>query len=227
MSKTYGDIEALVAHMVNALYARDTTEAESNYTTRPVSAAAYQNPRFPQSLVRDQILQAEVEIIEAICKVDKHPDRGTYYDFTGNLASGDELPETIGGWGAVRTATGHKSVEPAALWLIQLWNDESITSNHYAINGNRIYHAASEPVQIEAATIEVEDRADFDDGTTIRLGDQYANFLACKALVMLPLKDGYNFSLAQAFGTYSSLYDQQIAGGGSAPPPTFPALPAN
>jgi hypothetical protein len=231
MAVIYAQVEALTAHMVNAVFARNHSEAEINYTTLPVPSSVYQNPRFPQSVVRDQILIAELEIIKLICCTDKHPQRTSFYDFTGNLASGGKLPVSIGPYGDVRTVGSKKPLDEAApRSSILRWNRQATVSYNFAIQSDRIYHAADENIEIEAATFELAARSLFTGTDTtdnrIRLQDEYLNLLAAKALSFLPLKDAYNVGLAGMFGQYVLAYFAQIAQGGTSPAPVFPTLPA-
>lgn len=224
MAYTWAVIETKMAHMVNALYARTVAEGDANLgAASALSPSIYQSPGDPQTFIRMAGIDAYMDLATAMCHWVKCPLRQRFYTFQGILADGDELPESIGPHGEVRTTTGGYTLKPCAYSKIEAYRANVArylgTHRYYAKVGNRIHHTIiGGTVEIETASVTRPVLAIYDANSNVDMPDNLVNLHACLGLRFLPLRAGYNIPLAQQFDKYASDYFAVLSQGGTDAP---------
>src|ERR1051326_4913875 len=156
MSVSYQIVERRVAKLMNALATGTVAAVETAYLTSPLTTTQITSPRDTMSFIRDAILDAEMDLIAAICSSAKHPERASFYAYSGTLAYGDLLQASIGPYGNVRTVTSHTPLEVRSLSAVRrrfenVGSVYTVSAYEFAIEGNRIFHTAPQNVELEIA----------------------------------------------------------------------------
>lgn len=220
-----------IAYFANALKSTTVAIGEANLNvTGAIPDANFVSPRELPTAIKDAAIDGVMDCATKIIQADKHPQRGRYYDFAGALLDGDETPDSVGPFGEVRLVAAPKTVLSAGTKqevLIYLRNTTRYSVNPmlYYLEGQRLHHTAASAVEIETAILTRPTLADVNSDGQINLPENMLNYATAKALSLLPLKEGYNTAMAQAFNVYASTYEQFILGGERGVPPQFPAYP--
>lgn len=203
MSVAYTTIQSRVLFEMNAVTGADAATLATNYAS-PSNTVVVAD--YPLAAVQDAILDAEAEIVEAICLTPKHPERMDFISVTAGLTSGSQIPAAngssvkfVGCYGAVRDASDSTALvdltaalggdEEAALEQIRAFvaNPNSMYSNvsvyWYVVRGNYIYHTRTSVV------VEIPAFARSTFSGNIRIRDHHANALVSRAVSRLLRED--------------------------------------
>lgn len=158
MATTWTIIQRQVAARLNAIEGAQSSTAESNYATNPITSTQIDSARFPFTMISDACLQAEAMIAQAIANTANHPWRRLIAGTTSNIAHEGALPSTssgglpiLGALGNVRDATDgtpctEKPLEiitmrvenPGSFWTLPVY--------FYKIDDGRVFHTRTNVV---------------------------------------------------------------------------------
>lgn len=236
MSTTYNTIERRVSTLLNNLSGSTASDAETTYTTVPLTISQYDNAYFPPSVVQDAIVDTEARIVEEICLNANHPHRTLFADTTADLTSNADLPTTgasgakiIGPLGDVYDSTNLTPLTKNSLKMITLIRDSEngMFQNSYyfyCISDRKIYHTRSRPgVKIAVCTFA---RSTFASASNLKTPDEYNDLLVYGTIATLA---GKVTSYEQAGMYYAKMWDaevQKIRNFGRSIDPTKNAAPS-
>lgn len=197
MAVSFNSILAEVLSQLNALDGTTAANAETAYTNATGGTIASLSTDWSVSQAKDAILDKELDLIEAICRTEHHPERADFALTSSTFASGATLPTQSSGGvpflgkfsGVIDNTTGKALIE-TPLRKVQFITDNENSSLPvrplvYALDGQKIYYYAPNSAAIIAPGIA---RATWTGN--IRCKDHHRDALVAGALMQLLPKEG-------------------------------------
>lgn len=221
MAVTWNTVLRQAATKINALAIAGTPAAtpadlQTAYATVPLTSANFASAIFPFGAIKDALINAESELVNAIASTANHPWRKVLLSQTDALAYGDLIPSTDSGGsnlivGMRGAVIDSDSGEPCTENQLEQIRDRVINPNSmwkiavywYAINDNRIYHTV-DSVTIDVCTYTRPASDSLDLSTDIALPDPIAPAYVDGALAELVRDDEFLEQGARFGGLYQA-----------------------
>lgn len=210
MSITWQKVKAGTALLLGALEGVDVSTADTNYQAA-LSTSNTRDPNFPPTAILDACVDAVMQIAQAICESDDHPETPSFYQDSSAITSGSAIPTVnsagtvprIGPIRRVKDNSDGKTLSQTEVNKVRDYNalSGSVFNNiplyWYAVDGNTLEHTRTSVIVNFCGFSRATITANIGSTDVIPLNDQYERLIIMGAVSQLAQRESMFGELQQ------------------------------